>query len=143
MWTVVIIGVLVIAGVVFFKLLSGEKERVKTLFRIYKAGRTKFPDITERELLEIVVGELILPGRATQLRNLGITGKQYLDGVFEDKQIDIDELIYHIVCLEFPKKYKIQINLEKMERLARTEELSENDKLKEEIKQQHQKFVSK
>ena len=111
MWTVVIIGVLVIAGVVFFKLLSGEKERVKTLFRIYKAGRTKFPDITERELLEIVVGELILPGRATQLRNLGITGKQYLDGVFEDKQIDIDELIYHIVCLEFPKKYKIQINL--------------------------------
>ena len=30
-----------------------------------------------------------------------------------------------------------------MERLARTEELSENDKLKEEIKQQHQKFVSK
>jgi len=142
MWIVIIIGVLVIAGVVFFKLLSGEKERVKTLFRIYKAGKTKFPDMTEKELLEIVVEEHIPPGKSTRLRNSGISGKQYIDGVFESKPLDIDGLIYHIITLEFPKKYKPhKINLEEIRENNRTGKLSAGDELKLVIKKYHEEFL--
>src|SRR3989344_7399098 len=92
----------------------GTKGRIGTLFRIYKSAKNKFPNATERELLEIVTGELIPPGKSTQIRNLGMSGKQYLDGVFESKSLDIDELIYHIVTLEFPKKYPQKIDIEKI-----------------------------
>ena len=49
-------------------MLSGEKERIRTLFRIYKAGRSKFPEKPEREILEIIVEELIPHGKAVSLR---------------------------------------------------------------------------
>lgn len=141
--TLIIIGIIVIAVGVFFKLLSGEKERIKTLFRIYRAGKTKFPDITERELLEIVVGEHIPPGKSIRLRNSGISEKQYLDGVFESKQLDLDDLIDHIITLEFPKKYKpFKISLEEIEEQNRNGKLSAGDELKLMIKSYHKEFLA-
>lgn len=138
----IIIGIIVIASTVFFKLFSGEKERVKTLFRIYRAEKAKFSSIIERELLEIVVEEHIPPGKSTRLRNSGISGKQYLDGVFELKQLDVDDLIYHIIALEFPKKYKpFKINLEEIGEQNRTGKLSVGDELKLMIKNYHKEFL--
>ncbi|MEK7510966.1 MAG: hypothetical protein AAB582_01915 [Patescibacteria group bacterium] len=122
--------------------LFGVKSRIRTLFMIYVAAKLRSPEMSERETLEIVVNDLIPPGKAIHLRKTGITGKQYLDGVFEDRQIDIDELIFHIICLEFPKKFPNKIDLEEMMRNAENNSLSEKDELKEEIKRQHQKFVS-
>lgn len=121
--------------------LFGTKGRIGTLFRIYRAAKDKFPNATERELLEIVVEELIPPGKSTQIRNLGISGKQYLDGVFESKPLDIDELIYHIVTLEFPKKYPQKIDVEKIFEQKEQGISSPRDELKRVISEQHKRFI--
>src|SRR3989344_7098670 len=138
MKTAIIIGLIAVVAIVFFKTFSGEKERVKTLFRIYRAAKQKSSSATERELLEIVVEEHIPHGKSTQLRNVGMSGKQYLDGVFESKQLDIDELIEHIIALEFPNKYKPHhIDLDEMFKERETGELSPRNKLKLMIKNYH------
>lgn len=103
--TLIVIGVIAIF-VILLKIFSGEKERVKTLFRIYKASKSKFPEKSERELLEIMILEHIPPDGAIKLKNTRITGKKYLDEVFGSESLNIDELIYHIITLEFSKKYK-------------------------------------
>lgn len=109
----------------------------------FKVGKSKFPEIPEREILEIVVEELIPHGKAVNLRNTGMTGKQYIDGVFEAKQLDIDELIYHIITLEFYVKYKsfIGLSLEDIRKQNRNEKVSVHDKLKVAIKKYHQKYL--
>lgn len=138
----IIIGIIVVAGVVFFRLFSGEKERIKALFRIYRSGKSKFPEITERELLEIVVEEYISPSTSTTLKNSGISGREYLDRVFESRQLDVDDLIYHIITLEFPKKYKpLQFNIEEIEEQIRTKKISVGDELKLMIKNYHKEFL--
>lgn len=140
--TLIIVGMLLVGGIIFFKKFSGEKERIKTFFRIYKATKAKFPGATERELLEIVVEEHIPPGQSIRLRNGGISGKQYLDGVFESKQIDIDELICHVITLEFPQKYKpYEINLDEIREQNRTGQLPARDELKSVIKSYHNEFL--
>jgi hypothetical protein len=122
--------------------LFGTQGRVKTLFRIYKIAKDKLPNATEREWLEIVAEELIPPGSSTQIRNSGMPGKQYLDGVFESKPLDIDELIYHIVTLEFPQKYKPhEINIDEIREQNRTGKLSPRDKLRHMIGEQHKRFL--
>jgi len=141
METAIIIGVIAVVVAVFFKALSGEKERIKTLFRIYRATKQKFPNASERELLGIVIEEHIPSGKSTQLRNVGISGKQYLDGVFESKQLDIDELIEHVIALEFPNKYKINLDLDEMFKEAQSGRLSLRDKLKLMIKNYHKEFL--
>ncbi len=142
MKTAIIIGLVAIVAVVFFKALSGEKERIKTLFRIYRAAKQKSPNATERELLETVVEEHIPQGKSTQLRNVGMSGKQYLDGVFESKQLDVDELIEHIIALEFPNKYKPHhIDLDEMFKERETGKLSPRNKLKLTIKNYHKEFL--
>jgi len=140
---ILIISCILVTGSVLFWLLSGERERIKTLFRIYKACKSKFPEKQEREILEIVVEELIPHGKAVNLRNTGMTGKQYIDGVFEAKQLDIDELIYHIITLEFYIKYKslIGLRLEDIRKQNRNEKMSVRDKLKLAIKKYHQKYL--
>ncbi len=142
--TLIIVGVLIVI-IIFLKLLSGEKERIKTLFRIYKAGKAKFPEKSERELLEIVIGEFIPPDGSTRLKNTKITGKQYIDEVFESKPPDIDKLISHIVALEFPKKYKpYEITpLEEIRKQNRTGKISSRDKLELLIKKYHQEYLGK
>ena len=123
--------------------LFGVKGRIGTLFRIYRTAKQKFPNATEKELLGIVAEEHIPPGKSTQLRNLRISGEQYLDGVFESKLPDIDGLIYHIITLEFPKKYKpFKIDLEEIREQNRTGNLSAQDELKMTIKDQHEKFIA-
>ncbi|MDD3905985.1 MAG: hypothetical protein PHS46_05585 [Candidatus Omnitrophica bacterium] len=138
-----IISSVLVTGIVISWLLSGDRERIKTLFRLYKSGKSKFPEISEREILEIVVEELIPHGKAVKLRNTGMTGKQYIDGVFEAKQLDIDELIYHIITSEFYVKYKsfTGISLEDIRKQNRNMELSARDKLKLAIKKYHQKYL--
>lgn len=122
--------------------LFGVKGRIGTLFRIYRAAKQKFPNAAEQELLEIVVGEYIPPGKSTHLRNLGISGKQYLDGVFESKLPDIEGLIYHIITLEFPKKYKpFKIDIAEIREENRTGKLSAQNELKKIIKNSHEKFL--
>lgn len=122
--------------------LFGVKGRIGTLFRIYRAAKQKFSDATGKELLGVVAGEHIPPGKSTQLRNLGISGEQYLDGVFESKLPDIDGLIYHIITLEFPKKYKpFKIDLEEIREQNRTGKLSAQDELKITIKNYHEKLL--
>lgn len=140
----IIIGVLLVAGIVFFKKFSSEKERIKTFFRIYKTAKAKFPNATEREILEIVIEEHILPGKITRLRNSGISGKQYLDEVFESRQIDLDDLISHVIVLEFPQKYKpfeANVNLDEIRERNRTGKLSTRDELKSLIKKYHKEFL--
>lgn len=121
--------------------LFGTKGRIGTLFRIYKAAKNKFPSATKRQLLEIVAEELILPGKSTQIRNLGMSGKQYLDGVFESGPLDVDELIYHIVTLEFPKKYLQKIDVEKIFEQKEKGTMSPREELKKMIIEQHKKFL--
>jgi|GEM_PF-5109226 len=141
-WIILGFAALILAGILFFKKFSGEKERIKTFLRIYKAAKAKLPHATEREILEIVVEEHIPPGKSVRLRNSGIFGKQYIDGVFESKQIDIDELIYHMITLEFPKKYKPHgINLEEIMEQNRSGKLSPRDELKSLIKKYHSEFI--
>ena len=139
---ILIVSCILVIGLSFL-VLSGEKERIRTLFRIYKAGRSKFPEKSEREILEIVVEKLIPHGKAGSLRNTGMTGKQYINGVFEAKQLDIDELIYHIVTLEFHAKYKsfTGFSLEDIRKQNRSGKLSACDKLKLTIKKYHQKYL--
>jgi len=140
---ILIASCILVTGIVLFWLLSGERERIRTLFRIYKAGKLKFPEKSEREILEIVVEESVPHGKAVNLRNTGMTGKQYIDGVFEAKQLDIDELVYHIITIEFYVKYKsfTGISLEDIRTQNRSGELSVRDKLKLTIKKYHQKCL--
>lgn len=127
-----IIAPVVIIGLLFvFKTLSGENERIKTFLRLYKAAKKKLTDFSERELLEIVTEEHIPPGRSKRLKDCAITGRQYLDNVFEQKQIDINELIYHLITLEFPNKYKpFTIDLEKMLESDESDKSSVEEQLK-------------
>ena len=139
--TLIIIGIIIV-GVFLFRSLSGEKERIKTLFRIYRAGKIKFPEKSERGLLEMVTEEHIPPGMGIRLRNTGVTGKQYIDGVFKSKPLDIDELIYHIITLEFPKKYQpYKINFEEIRQQNRSGKLSPRDELKLTIKNYHKEYL--
>src|SRR3989338_591678 len=109
---IVIIIISIMAIIIFFKLLSSEKERIKTLFRIYRYYKKKYPTLSERNLLEAVIEQHIPPGKAIRLISTGTTGKQYINGVFGSEEIDIDRLVYHIITLEFPKKYKLSLSLE-------------------------------
>lgn len=128
---------------VVFKLLFGERERIRTLFRIYLTAKKKFPQKTERELLEIVVEEFIPHGKGVKLKNTGVTGKRYIEHVFEERPLDVDILIEHIVALESPQKYRCsQINLEEMLEKARTGKMSKRDKLKFMVKNYHQKYLA-
>lgn len=122
--------------------LFGVKGRIGTLFRIYRAAKRKFPNATEKEILGIVAEEHIPPGTSTQLRNLGMSGEKYIDGVFNSKLPDIDRLVYHIVTLEFPKKYKpYEIDLEEIREKNRTGKLSERDKLKITIEEERRRLI--
>ncbi len=93
--------------------------------------------------MEIVVEELIPHGKAVNLRNTGMTGKRYIDGVFEAKQLDIDELIYHIVTLEFYARYKsfTGFSIEDIRKQNRSGKLSAHDKLRLAIKKYHQMYL--
>lgn len=140
---ILIVSCVLVTGIILFWLLSGERERIKTLFRIYKAGKARFPEKSEREILEIVVEELIPHGKAVSLRNTGMTGKQYINGVYEAKQLDVDELIYHIITLEFYAKYKsfTGFSLEDIRKQNRSGKLSARDKLKLTIRKYHRKYL--
>lgn len=140
----IIITILLLGLFLVFKFLSGEKERIKTFLRIHKAAKVKFPEISEREILEIVAEEHIPPGKASQLKNSGVTGKQYLDGVFEDKEIDIDELIYHFITLEFPKKYRpFKIDLDEIMDGARGNKPSVREQLMVDIRKHKRNVLEK
>ncbi len=139
----IFIAISALAVIISFKFLIGEKERVKTLFRIYKAAKVRFSEKSERELLEIVVGEHILPNKGIRLRNSGITGKQYIDEVFNSRSLDIKELIEHIITLEFPKKYKpSKINLEEMYDQVKNEKVSPREELRLIIEKYQRKFLT-
>ena len=106
----IIFGVLVLVLAIYLVYRVGQSEstRIRTLLRIYGATKSQFLNKTERELLEVVAAELILPGKARPLRSLGMTGKEYLNGVYGDRDITLESLIAHIIGLEFPHHYQIR-----------------------------------
>lgn len=122
--------------------IFGVKGRIETLFRIYRDAKQKFPNATEQELLEIVMEEHIPPGKSKQLRKLGMSGKQYLEGVFESTNMpNLDKLVQHMVTLEFPEKYQpFEINLEEIREHNRTGATTPRDKLKQTIEKYNKKI---
>ena len=59
--------------------------------------------MSERELEEKVVDIHLKNGNGPKSVR---TGKQYLDKIWPNEDIDITELISHLISWDFPKKYK-------------------------------------
>lgn len=83
-----------------------------------------------------------------------MTGKKYIDNVFDPDpsswfyrhrsrtdNLNIDNLIYHIIKMEFPKKYQV-LSMEQIRYYNRSKELSPDDKLKQIIKKYHGDYLS-
>ncbi|MBU3924690.1 hypothetical protein KJ854_02010 [Patescibacteria group bacterium] len=146
MEVIVIIAGFIIVFLFSFYFFSGEKERIKTLFRIYKINKIKFPEKSERELLEIVISEHIPPDEAIRLKSTNITGKKYIDEVFGLNCPDLDEIVCHIVRLEFSKKYNplCPVDLEEIRNANRgkiSSRLLMENELKLMIKKYHRKYL--
>lgn len=139
---VVIISVSIILLYIVFRKLSGEEERIKTFLRLYKSAKVKFPDLEERKILGLVIEEHILPNKNIKLRNSGMKGLDYLNGVFEDTELTIDEVIYHAITLEFPHKYKtFAIDLQEIRKINRGLQPDKRKQLREEIESLKKKFI--
>ena len=102
----------VIAVVLLFRKFSGEDERIRHFLRVYMAAKKRFPD-DDRHSHEAIADEHIHPTQAKKIHNL-IGGARYLDGVFGNQPITVNELIAHFIQLEFPLKYPKHIDLEMM-----------------------------
>lgn len=96
----------------FIRNLSSEDERLKVFLRAYRKTKIEHPDFPERKLLEMVV-EWHIPYRSSRTwKGDGLTGQQYMDGVYENmdgesknQEIVLKELIVDLMGLEYPKKY--------------------------------------
>ncbi len=131
-WFIIIMLVILVFSFVYR--LSGEEERIKVFFRIYKAAKRKYPDTDEKEILGIVIEEHILPGKSIKLGKTGMKGTEYIEDVFEKELITINDIIYHAITLEFQNKYKpFEIDIEKIRRINRGKEVDIKQKLKEKI----------
>ena len=75
-----------------------------------RAAKKRFPD-DDRRSLEAIADEHIHPTQAKKIRNM-IGGARYLDGVFGNRHITVNELIGHFIQLEFPRKYPQRVDLE-------------------------------
>lgn len=138
-----ILSILLIAGIVYlFKKLSGEDERIKTFFRVYKKAKETYPEKSEQELLEIVIEEHIPPNRTNKLKNAGISGKTYLDEVFVSQSIDLDNLVAHLIKLEFREKYPPSIDLDEIRKNNREGQLSKEEILLNRIKTIHKELYN-
>lgn len=135
-----IIFIVLIIFYIIFRKLSGENERIKVFLRIYLSAKNKFPEASERELLGVVIGEHILPGKTIRLRDSGMTGMSYLNGVFGDKELTINEIIYHAITLEFPHKYKpFELNLDDIRKINRGQKVD----LKHQLRNNIEKYKAK
>lgn len=138
-----ILSILLIIGVIYlFKKLSGENERIKTFFRVYKKARETYPEKGEKELFEMVVDEHIPLGQSNKWKNTGISGKRYLDEVFGNKEIDLDNLIAHLIQLEFRDKYPPTIDLEEIRKNNREGKPSKEEILLGKIKTYHKELLN-
>lgn len=81
----------------------GEEGRIKTLLLIYREAKKQ--KLSEDKALALVIEEHIMPGTTVKVGK-SMTGSKYISNVFEGKEITIHSLIKHIICLEFPKKYR-------------------------------------
>jgi hypothetical protein len=132
-WVIITVTILIVL-ILFFSRLSGENERIQVFFRIYINAKNKFPKASERELLEIVIGEHILPRTATRLRDSGMSGASYLNDVFGDDKLTISDIIYHAITLEFPNKYKpFEINIDEIRKINRGQKIDLKQQLKDNI----------
>ncbi len=76
----------------FSRTLSGEDERIKVFLRVYKKRKTEHPDFSERELLEVVAEWHIPYGSSRSWKGDGLTGQQYMNGVFDNRDVVLREL---------------------------------------------------
>ncbi len=126
--------IILILFFVFFIILSGENERIKVFLRIYKKAKTNFPNTDEREILGIVIEEFILPGKAIKLGKSGIKGIDYLNNIFDNKEITINDIIFHAITLEFPQKYKsLGFDLSEIRKINRDEKIDLRQQLRDKI----------
>lgn len=140
-WTVIILFFIALVYI-FFRKLSSEDERIKSFLQIYKAAKNKFPDLEERQILGLVIEEHILPNKNIRLRNSGMKGIDYINGVFENKELTINELIYHAITLEFPNKYRpSKIDLEEIRRINRGLQPDKRKQLREKIEGYRKKYT--
>lgn len=121
--------------------LSSEDERIKAFLRIYKSVKNRFPDLDERQILGLVIEEHILPNKNIKLRNSGMKGIDYIDGVFENRKLTIDDVILHAIRLEFPNKYPSKIDLEEIRRINRGLQPDTRGQLREKIQQMRKKYA--
>ena len=129
---------IILVGFFVFKRLSGEEQRIRTFFRVYRQARLQIPNATERELLEVVTEEHIPPGKSIQMRKIGISGQKYLEGVYGDREVDLDQIITSFIKLEFQKKYQpYRINIQELENSAEKGRPTKNDLLKQTISRIH------
>lgn len=139
-WIIITVTILIVF-ILFFWRLSGENERIQVFFRIYMNAKIKFPKASERELLEIVIGEHISPHTAIRLRDSGMTGASYLNGVFGDEKLTINDIIYHAITLEFPKKYKpFEINIDEIRKIIGGLKINLKQQLKDNIENYKTKY---
>lgn len=108
-----------------------EEGRIKTLLLIYREAKRQ--NLSDDEALALVIEDHIIPGTATKVGK-DVTGSKYISSVFEGKEITIHSLIKHIICLEFPKKYRpFSIDLAAIRERNRKEIKSPDDILIEKI----------
>lgn len=132
---IIIILLIVIVIIFIFRSLSSEDKRIKVFLKIYKTAKHKYSDLDEKEILGIVMEEHILPGKSIKLGKTSMKGTKYIDGVFEDKDVNINDIIYHAITAEFPKKYRpYNIDLEQMRKNNRGQAVDVKQKLKDKIK---------
>lgn len=109
----ILFGVLIFYLYAEYMVKVSEDDRIRTLFIYYRNAKKRYPDLSESELLAKVAGEHT-PPNAKGRRLRSVTDPQkYIEGVFEGKRITLNELIYHIIIMEFPENYKFEVNFRK------------------------------
>lgn len=138
--------IFVVVGIIGFTIYTYRKAvsddgRIDSLFRVYSHMRKKYPSSPERFYLEQVAMHHIHPQTGRRWGDMGYSGKEYIDGVFEDQEIDIKGLIAHFISLEFPKKYPVSIDLDVIEREVKGEKITPRSKLKMKVNKAYEKYA--
>jgi len=132
-YLLILAGIVVLATLfLYVRSLSSEKGRIISLVKVYKHHKQKYPNQSESYYLARVVEHHIPHGSGNRLGDKGISGEKYLSGIWEEKvyNLTLGKLVEHIISLEFPDKYKINIDVEQMFENAQTVKLTPRDELK-------------
>lgn len=89
---------------------TGEK-RIKKFLTIYKNAKSRFPELNEREMLYVVTGEFRPPSfSGRSYSDMRFSPEEYIEDVFKNKEISIEDLVFHFITSEFPDEYKVDFS---------------------------------